>query len=147
MMAGVDMSFMILEVDGSIHNPIVLAALVLWCVLVALVACAAGVAAAHRSGHLVVRIVLLVVVTVASPAAVRLLAWCFYVLPRRGFVSVGFWGQPPMIIPLQLRSHSRPAATSSFAAAHRRRPSMHEVSASSCPRRVCASAACGRSPR
>jgi hypothetical protein len=23
----------------------------------------------------------------------------FYVLPRRGFVSVGFWGQPPMIIP------------------------------------------------
>jgi hypothetical protein len=37
MMAGVAMSFMILEVDGSIHNPIVLAALVLWCVLVALV--------------------------------------------------------------------------------------------------------------
>ena len=112
-----EMSITILEVDLTIRNPIVLSALIIWCLPVALLGWAAGQASARRSSHLTGRVILLLVLTLASPVAIRFLACWMYVLPRRELVSVGLWGAPPMITPAAV---ALAFAASSYVFARRR---------------------------
>ena len=85
-----DLSMMILEVDGSIHNPAVAWAIGIWSALLVTVAILSGRRFRHnRRSRLITVAVILAIIT---PIPVKLIASLFYVLPAKRAVVVHFWG-------------------------------------------------------
>jgi len=95
-----DLSLMAIDVDGTLHNPIVVASLATWCGIIAFVAAASGMAAGRKSHYARNRFILLAGLVLIEPFAVRIIGTIMYIVPAHQFFSVGFWGTPPFWVPV-----------------------------------------------
>ena len=87
---------MTLEVDGTLHNPIVLRSFVVCAIPVVIVAILTGhdlASSATRGKRRGMALVLLIFV---SPILIRIVGNALYQVGSRGIISVGFWGGPPI---------------------------------------------------
>jgi hypothetical protein len=89
-----EMSLLSVEVDGALHNPAVSWAIGIWTVLLATAAFIA--ARRFRTNRRTRFTIVVALLTISTPVAVRMVASLFYILPARSFVAVHFWGFSPL---------------------------------------------------
>ena len=91
------MDLLNLEVDGSLSNPHVLAAVAIWTVLLTVIAVAV-VRRVVRSGRAALRLAGLAVAFLITPLAQHIIGNVSYWVHDPRIASVGFWGGPPVWI-------------------------------------------------
>jgi len=89
------MDFRILEVDGSLANPLVVGAVMIWAAVLASVAVIVAKRAA-RGRSATPALVIGAVLTAATPVAQKVLATILYSAASLHLVGVAFWGGPPL---------------------------------------------------
>jgi hypothetical protein len=91
------MDFLIVEVDGSLANPVAAVAVAVWTAILSIVAVFA-VRRARSFGGGAVRIAAAAALGLATRPAQHLIGALLYVIMNRQMTSVGFWGGPPIWI-------------------------------------------------
>src|SRR5437660_1114440 len=90
-----DFSLIAVDVDGSLANPIMQAAIVVWAVALATPLLVIFARVSSMRDRFIGTLLLFAVGCVTSPVANRLIAMFIYQIISKPGVSVGFFGSPP----------------------------------------------------
>lgn len=93
-----DLNLLVLEVDGSLNNPRVVCAVIIWTAVLGFIGILSARCVRTKRALSMLLVAVFVLLALVTPRAQLSIAEALYIIASRGVTSVGFWGGPPVWI-------------------------------------------------